>query len=989
MSSSGYWIMQMAAFKAQTLGTNTAPTISSIAAQVTNEDTPSSTIGFTVGDAETPAANLTVSGSSSVQTLVPNANIVFGGTDANRTVTLTPAANQFGTATITLTVSDGQLSTSTGFQLTVNSVNDAPTITGIGNQTTTAGTAVGPINFTVGDVETPAGSLTVSGSSSNQTLMPDANIVLGGSGANRTVTLTPAAGQTGTATITLTVSDGSLTTSGGFLLTVNSGGGTATIGFIQSNYSVPQTPQSTVTVNFAGAQSAGNLNVVIVGWNDSTASVISVNDSKGNPYNLAIGPTVRAGQASQSIYFAPNIAAASANSNIVTVRFSAAAVYPDVRVLEYSGLDPVSPLHAVTASSGSGTSSSSGALNVSIPNVLLVAGNIVATTTSGPGASFTNRMITNPDGDIAEDRVVSAAGSYSATAAMSSSGYWIMQMAAFKAAGAPDSTPDTTPPTVAITAPSPNATVTSTVTVAASATDNVAVAGVQFLLDGAPIGSEVLDPPYSTLWDTTTSTAGSHNLSATARDIAGNVTTSVSVAVTVRATTAADIGQWPAPATWPLVAIHATLLPTGDVLAWDGPNQKAAAFVWRPSTNSFTSKNPPDNIFCAGHCLLPDGRLLVVGGHIQNFVGIPDANIFDPATSRWTQVMSMVYGRWYPTAIALPDRRVLVVAGDDGCPDCVAAIPEIYDPALNAWSQLSGASNALPEYPHLFVLPDGRVLATGSFEAAIPTQVLDINAQTWTVVDPIVVDGHSSVMYSLNKFMKSGTSATSDSPYNPSAATTYVLDMNQAQPTWRATAPMAYPRSYHNLTILPDGSVLATGGEKSTDPFDQTQAVFPAELWSPSTETWTTLAPLSVPRFYHSIALLLPDGRVLVVGGGRFGGTAVDDQLSAEIFSPPYLFKGSRPAITSAPNLVTYNSAFSVSTPDSARIASVSLLPLGSVTHHFNANQRYLSLPFQTIAGGLSIQAPANANIAPPGYYMLFLVDTNGVPSVAAILKAQ
>ncbi len=115
----------------------------------------------------------------------------------------------------------------------------------------------------------------------------------------------------------------------------------------------------------------------------------------------------------------------------------------------------------------------------------------------------------------------------------------------------------------------------------------------------------------------------------------------------------------------------------------------------------------------------------------------------------------------------------------------------------------------------------------------------------------------------------------------------------------------------------------------------------------------------------------------------------MDDQLTAEIFSPPYLFKGTRPVITSAPSSVTYNSVFSVVTPDAARIASVSLLPLGSVTHHFNANQRYLSLPFQTIAGGLSIQTPANANIAPPGYYMLFLVDTNGVPSVAAILKAQ
>src|SRR5258707_6566639 len=501
--------MQMAAFKAQTLGTNTAPTISSIAALATNEDTPSSTIGFTVGDAETPAANLTVSGSSSVQTLVANANIVFGGTGANRTVTLTPAANQFGTATITLTVSDGQLSTSTSFQLTVNSVNDAPTITGIGNQTTSSGTAVGPINFTVGDVETPAASLTVSGGSSNQTLMPDANIVLGGTGANRTVTLTPAAGQTGTATITLTVSDGSLTSSGSFLLTVNSGGATAAIGFVQANASIPQTPQSTVTVNYLGAQSVGNLNVVIVGWNDSTALVTSVTDSKGNAYNLAIGPTVLSGQASQAIYFAPNIASATANSNIVTVRFSAAAVYADVRILEYSGLDPVSPLHAVAASSGSSATSSSGALNVSLANVLLVAGNIVATTTSGPGASFTNRIITYPNGDIAQDRVAAAAGSYSAPAPLSSRCYRVMQMAAFKAAFL---SVDNTPPSVAVTKPVANASVTSIITVTASASDDIRVAGVQFFLDGAPLGSEVIDPPYSTLWDTTTSTVGGHTL---------------------------------------------------------------------------------------------------------------------------------------------------------------------------------------------------------------------------------------------------------------------------------------------------------------------------------------------------------------------------------------------------------------------------------------------------------------------------------------------
>src|SRR5437773_5809122 len=401
----------------------------------------------------------------------------------------------------------------------VNPSNDAPTITGIGNQATSAGTAVGAISFTVGDVETAAASLTVSGSSSNRTLLPNANIALGGSGANRTVTLNPAAGQTGTATVTLTVSDGSATSSGSFLLTVTSGGGTAPIGFVQVNAAVPQTPQTTVTVGYAGAQTAGNLNVVIVGWNDATALVTSVTDSKGNGYSLAVGPTVVAGTASQSIYFAPNIAAASAGGNIVTVRFSTAAVYPDIRVLEYSGLDPVSPLHAVSASTGTSATSSSGTLTTSVANVLLVAGNVVQTSTAGAGASFTNRIITNPDGDIAEDRVVSATGSFSATAPLTSSSPWVMQMAAFKAAGLPA---DTTPPTVAVTSPTANATVTSTIAVTASAADNVSVLGVQFFVDGAPIGVEVLDPPYSTPWDPRTSAPGTHNLTATARDAAGN-----------------------------------------------------------------------------------------------------------------------------------------------------------------------------------------------------------------------------------------------------------------------------------------------------------------------------------------------------------------------------------------------------------------------------------------------------------------------------------
>jgi Domain of unknown function (DUF1929)/Bacterial Ig domain/Concanavalin A-like lectin/glucanases superfamily len=548
---------------------------------------------------------------------------------------------------------------------------------------------------------------------------------------------------------------------------------------------------------------------------------------------------------------------------------------------------------------------------------------------------------------------------------------------------------DTTPPIISITSPAANATVASTVTVSATASDNVGVSGVQFFLDGAPLGSEVVDPPYSTVWDTTTVAPGSHILTARARDAAGNSSVSASVPVTVQSATPSDVGQWSSVSNWPLVSVHAILLPTGDVLAFDGAAQNGAAYLWNPTSNTFTSRNAADNIFCAGHCLLPDGRVLVVGGHIANFVGIPDANLFNPSTANWTQIPSMSFGRWYPTAITLPDGRVLVVAGDDGCHGCVAAIPEIYNPTANSWVQLNGAAKSIPQYPHLFVLSDGLILATGTFEQPIATQLLDINAQTWTIIDPVVIDGHSSVMYAPDKFMKSGTSANSDPPYWPAENSTYVLDMTQSQPSWRETAPMAYPRSYHTLTILPDGNVLATGGNVTTDPYDQTEPVYPAEMWSPITETWTGMASMSVPRFYHSIAILLPDGRVLVAGGGRFGGGPADDMLNAQIYSPPYLFKGTRPVISSAPNILSYNSNFTVNTTSAATIAKTVLISLGSVTHHFNANQRYLDLTFQVAGNSLSVQAPENANLAPPGYYMLFIVDTNGIPSAASIVRVQ
>jgi len=210
----------------------------------------------------------------------------------------------------------------------------------------------------------------------------------------------------------------------------------AAIGFVQGSFACPATPQLTVPVTFSSTQTAGNLNVVVVGWNDTTAAVSSVTDSLGNVYTLAVGPTKNFGSAgltiTQSIYYAKNIAGAVAGANTVTVRFTVAAAYADIRILEYSGLDRVTPIDVTAAAIGTNAATNSGAATTTNANDLIFGANTVAVTTTAPGAGFTKRMITVPDADIAEDQVVTTAGSYSATAPLNTPGNWVMQMVAFK-----------------------------------------------------------------------------------------------------------------------------------------------------------------------------------------------------------------------------------------------------------------------------------------------------------------------------------------------------------------------------------------------------------------------------------------------------------------------------------------------------------------------------------------------------------------------------
>ena len=227
--------------------------------------------------------------------------------------------------------------------------------------------------------------------------------------------------------------------------------------FVQGNSAVPQTAQSKVTVPFTAAQKLGDLNVVVVGWGDATHQISSVTDSKGNLYLLASGPTVLTGSAAltQSVYYAKNIGAALAGANVVTLSFNAAVASPDIRILEYSGIDPVNALDVSAAATGNSSTSTSGAVLTTNPMDLLVGANVVWTSTTAPGSGFTQRMITSPDGDIAMDRVVTATGSYSASASLGSAGPWIMDLVAFRAAGTAAPTPTPTPVPTPTPAPSP------------------------------------------------------------------------------------------------------------------------------------------------------------------------------------------------------------------------------------------------------------------------------------------------------------------------------------------------------------------------------------------------------------------------------------------------------------------------------------------------------------------------------------------------------
>ncbi len=457
-----------------------------------------------------------------------------------------------------------------------------------------------------------------------------------------------------------------------------------------------------------------------------------------------------------------------------------------------------------------------------------------------------------------------------------------------------------------------------------------------------------------------------------ARENGGVPCTPSTPGASLAAATSAEAGAWTAPFAWPIVAVHMHLMPNGRVLAWGKVGDPR---IWNPATNTFTSVPSPDLLFCSGHSFLADGRLHVAGGHIDDDRGLPDINLYG-TTAGWTQAAPMQRGRWYPTNTTMANGEVVILAGRDEA-SLNVALPEVW--TAGTLRVLTGASLSLPYYPRAFLAPNGKLFYAGEQRT---TRYLNITgAGSWTTVAQRRFANReygSAVMYERGKILYAGGGRTTN--------TAEVINLNLAAPAWQWTGSMAYARRQHNLTVLPTGEVLATGGVAGTAFNDLTQPVRAAEIWNPSTGGWTTLASNTVVRGYHGTSILMPDGRVLNAGSGD--GAGLPAERNAEFFSPPYLFRGQRPTISSAPSVIRYNSTFRVLTAAVSSIRKVSLVRLGSVTHGFDMNQRYQALSFTADGTGLTVSLTTRKH-TPPGHYMLFILNGSGVPSVAKIVQVK
>jgi hypothetical protein len=475
---------------------------------------------------------------------------------------------------------------------------------------------------------------------------------------------------------------------------------------------------------------------------------------------------------------------------------------------------------------------------------------------------------------------------------------------------------------------------------------------------------------------------------------------------------------------WPLMPIHQVLLPDGRVLFYgsDITGQQGGGLhyaVWDPTLGTgedaflVLPNQAGTNIFCAGQTLLPDtGDALLIGGTVivngLRGIGVDDVNVFDVSGNTMVAQPKMSYRRWYPTLLSLADGQQLAMggrmdppgSGEDkaflkrraadpmAMPDgaTFAITPELWN-KTTGWHTLDGATsddvfghiNENWYYPRAWVMPHGKVFILG-------------NQGKMYMLNP---DG-AGKLTQLKSTVGTARALLQDVMYAPGKILSLrdnlaavSIDINGKQPVVTTVPGSSRYRLYGNATLLADGQVWVNGG--SADGNVLTNDFLVSEMWNPATNTWTDTASASIARLYHSTALLLPDATVITGGGGDPGPLK---NLNGEIYYPPYLYlkDGSghlapRPSITSAPDVLGWGQSFKVEIQSATKISRVTLVRTGVVTHDFNSNQRFQELNFTQKKSELKLKTPASNGVAPPGFYMLFVIDANGVPSVAKIFR--
>lgn len=468
-----------------------------------------------------------------------------------------------------------------------------------------------------------------------------------------------------------------------------------------------------------------------------------------------------------------------------------------------------------------------------------------------------------------------------------------------------------------------------------------------------------------------------------------------------------ETASWAPPVDLPVFAVHAALLPTtGKVLFFAGDAQidlPLESFVWDPASGTTTRQTFGENLFCAGLSLLDDGRVLALGGAADLGVGMASAWIFDPETSTWLKRAPMSRPRWYPTAIKLADGRVLAVSGRGG-----ESAVEVYDPTTNRWAIVTGLTHGFDEYyPALHLLPSGQIFNAGAgwTQRREPAtgfiELTGLASGTWTAfgqqefpdrqegASVLSVDATTTPPRVVATMIGGGLGTNPSQQANNGTVETIDLSDLATAPAWKRARDMHFGRTNVNAVVLPNGTILAIGGQSRGKKESNPGAVKIPELYDPVTDTWTDMPAMKNPRQYHSTTILLPDGRVVAAGGIipeiATDKTRAGDQFNLEIFSPPFLSAPSRPSITNAPSTVRYGDTFEVGVDvPPSDIRQVTLVTPQAVTHHTDGDQRFVRLKIVRGADGkLSVAAPTNGNVAPPGFYMLSVVDQHGTPSIS------